>query len=451
MERLDVSTRGKTDVRVNTPRANFGRFLLAPAIVLAAACGEEAAPKPADKPDGSVPADGGAACEVDTNRCEGNVLQTCKEGDGGAPAWTEVENCGDAATKACNAEGASCDTVEQPPVVQPSCEFTTKGAFLLNAVTADGSDLAVQDSEGAAVNGRVVDQRAFAKVGEKVVLPGGSVAGSAGAYTVTQTEDGRLLLVKESGTNTITVDVAEVSVTVQPPGGADPSVYDNVGVVGLVSLDEVSRHDDNENYASRAAVTLTAGSRSKTFVVEQGNEVEVTSPDGSTTTNARFVEGSNAEAIVEVSAVSDDFAVDPTMQRLGEGETVNYGSGLVSAKVESVTDEYDQSSTAKADHCREYAVTLLFNTGAEARDFDLVEGAELNVAGRQVTVAKIQHDENPENRFVRLSIVAGTVTSTVVLRNGEMTTLEGGDEVTQVVLVDMRVSELRPPVPPEAP
>ena len=38
--------------------------------------------------------------------------------------------------------------------------------------------------------------------------------------------------------------------------------------------------------------------------------------------------------------------------------------------------------------------------------------------------------------------------STVVLRNGEMTTLEGG-EVTQVVLVDMRSTELRPPVPPE--
>jgi len=444
MERLDVSTRGKTDVRVNTPRANFGKFLLAPAVVLAAACGEEAAPKPPAQ-DGEVPVDGGQpVCAVGANRCEGNVLQTCKEGDGGVAEWTTLEDCGAAGT--CNAEAAECTPVEQPQPEVASCEFTTKGAFLLNVVTADGSDVAVQTSEGANLAGRVVDQRVFAKEGEKVTLPGGSVSGSEGVYTVTRTEEGALLLVKESAANTVTVDVAEGSVKVQT--GDAEQVYDNVNVVGLVSLVEVSRHEDNENYASRAAVTLTAGSRTKTFVLEQGNEEDVTSPDGSTTTTVRFVEGSNAEAVVDVSAVGDEFAVDPTMQRVGEGETVSYAGGAVSAKVESVTDEYDQSSTPKADHCREYAVTLLFNTGSDARDFDLVEGAELNVAGRQVTVEKVQYDDNAENRFVRLSIVAGTVTSTVVLRNGEMTTLEGG-EVTQVVLVDMRSTELRPPVPPE--
>ena len=399
MKRLDVSTRGKTDVNEGVTRRPLRAVithLLAPAGVLVSlGCGGgDSFPSPVDA---RVPA----------------------ATDGGVPA----QDAGPTPTP-------DAGPVDAGPVQVASCEFSTKTAFLLHVVTPSS------------------DERKLVKEGDSVTI-------GANDYIVTKTEDGGLLLVDEagsvsgvSGSGRVTVDVANRLVRLEQ-AGQDPRSFSSLGVVGVNSLTEDARYDDNENYVSRAAVTVTAGNRTRTFVVKEGEDASVTSENGDTTATATFQEGNDSEAAVEVSGSGPGLSVSPTLGVVAEGGVVSFGSGAVSATVNSVTDGYDLASTPADQRCREYSVKLLFNDSSEAREVTLVESEAFDINGRTVRVKTIQYDDDAAKRYVEVEVTVGASTTTSVLANGQMTTLEGSGATTQVMLVDMSFSELRPPVAPE--
>ena len=403
MNRLDVSTRGRADVNGGVTRRPLksvvATALLAPVAVVAF-----------------------AGCESGDNFRMPADSQVPAATDGGVPAQDA---------------GPTTDAgqVDAGPVQVASCEFSTKTAFLLHIETPSSNE-------------------------RKLVKEGDSVTIGSNTYTVTKAEDGSLLLVDESGSvnangstlsGKVTVDVANRLVRLEQ-AGEDPRSFSSLGVVGVNSLTEDARYEDNENYVSRAAVTVTAGNRTRTFVLGEGESSgPVTSENGDTTATATFKEGNDEVAAVEVSGSGPGLSVAPTLSVVAEGVPVSFGSGAVSATVASVTDGYDMASTPADQRCREYSVKLLFNDGSEAREVDLVEGETFDINGRTVRVARggVQYDDDSAKRYVKVEVTAGSTTSEVVLTNGQMTALEGSGAATQVMLVDMSFSELRPPVAPE--
>lgn len=319
-------------------------------------------------------------------------------------------------------------------VSQPSCDFTTRAGFLVDVVTTSN-----------------VPTRQLAKEGQRVRL-------DSQEYTTTVSETGALLFVAESArvtdstdiprTGRVTIDVANRVVRLEEPGQS-PRSYSNLNVVGLSSLSQQARYVEYANYVPRAVLTLTAGGTTQRTLVEDGQTSSLA--NGSFGMSARFVDGSNGEAVLELSGGAPGLSVAPDLVSVPEGGIRGYPatSPVVSVRVESVTDEYDPVSRASADRCMEYSATIVFNDGTMARDMRMVEGETFNINGRTVRVLMVQYDESSARRYVTLETTAGSETSTIVLSLGQAVDLNGGGLPTQAMLVEVNQTPLRAPAPPE--